>query len=254
MSRYRTGHAAELAEPTPSTVNSLARVGRAAHVSGCGVLNTRCSIETHTARSRARNAPREFWSEAKTARRKTILAEGEGFEPPAPFPVQWFSRPPPSTTRPSLRGDIAPEFARLKRIEAALPRQCNRKCNERDEAAWAVRSGPAARQRRLTAFPERRISAIIGLPTDVNLPDTEAVTDRPMFRHRDLGVFEERCRLAGPDADSRQAGVHCGIDLAFASSAVQNASGAVRVGGRLRRRGIAGVVAVDARISCSPDG
>jgi hypothetical protein len=35
------------------------------------------------------------------------LAEGEGFEPPEPFRVQWFSRPPPSTTRPSLRGDIA---------------------------------------------------------------------------------------------------------------------------------------------------
>jgi hypothetical protein len=32
------------------------------------------------------------------------LAEGEGFEPPGPFPVQRFSRPPPSTTRPSLRG------------------------------------------------------------------------------------------------------------------------------------------------------
>ena len=32
-----------------------------------------------------------------------IMAEGEGFEPPAPFRVQWFSRPPPSTTRPSLR-------------------------------------------------------------------------------------------------------------------------------------------------------
>src|SRR5437868_14287907 len=31
------------------------------------------------------------------------LAEREGFEPPEPFPVQWFSRPPPSTTRPSLR-------------------------------------------------------------------------------------------------------------------------------------------------------
>ena len=30
------------------------------------------------------------------------VAEGEGFEPPEPFPVQWFSRPPPSTTRPSL--------------------------------------------------------------------------------------------------------------------------------------------------------
>ena len=31
------------------------------------------------------------------------MAEGEGFEPPEPFRVQWFSRPPPSTTRPSLR-------------------------------------------------------------------------------------------------------------------------------------------------------
>ena len=30
------------------------------------------------------------------------LAEGEGFEPPVRLPVQWFSRPPPSTTRPSL--------------------------------------------------------------------------------------------------------------------------------------------------------
>jgi hypothetical protein len=30
------------------------------------------------------------------------LAEGEGFEPPVPFRAQWFSRPPPSTTRPSL--------------------------------------------------------------------------------------------------------------------------------------------------------
>ena len=30
------------------------------------------------------------------------VAEREGFEPPEPFPVQWFSRPPPSTTRPSL--------------------------------------------------------------------------------------------------------------------------------------------------------
>jgi hypothetical protein len=34
------------------------------------------------------------------------LAEGEGFEPPVPFRVQWFSRPPPSTTRPSLRTAI----------------------------------------------------------------------------------------------------------------------------------------------------
>ena len=35
------------------------------------------------------------------------LAEREGFEPPVPFRVQWFSRPPPSTTRPSLRLCIA---------------------------------------------------------------------------------------------------------------------------------------------------
>jgi hypothetical protein len=41
------------------------------------------------------------------------LAEGEGFEPPEPFPVQWFSRPPPSTTRPSLRVEIAKNSARL---------------------------------------------------------------------------------------------------------------------------------------------
>ena len=32
-----------------------------------------------------------------------FVAEGEGFEPPIRFPVQRFSRPPPSTTRPSLR-------------------------------------------------------------------------------------------------------------------------------------------------------
>ena len=34
--------------------------------------------------------------------RERMLAEREGFEPPVPFRVQWFSRPPPSTTRPSL--------------------------------------------------------------------------------------------------------------------------------------------------------
>ena len=38
------------------------------------------------------------------------LAEGEGFEPPVEFPPQWFSRPPPSTTRPSLRVGTGPEF------------------------------------------------------------------------------------------------------------------------------------------------
>ena len=33
-----------------------------------------------------------------------VLAEGEGFEPPVPFRVQRFSRPPVSTAHPSLRG------------------------------------------------------------------------------------------------------------------------------------------------------
>jgi hypothetical protein len=41
-----------------------------------------------------------------------MLAEGEGFEPPVELPPQWFSRPPPSTTRPSLRGEIRPDFLR----------------------------------------------------------------------------------------------------------------------------------------------
>ncbi len=40
------------------------------------------------------------------------LAEGEGFEPPIPFRVQRFSRPSPSTARPSLR---ARRFALLSR-------------------------------------------------------------------------------------------------------------------------------------------
>src|SRR6188472_3249432 len=43
----------------------------------------------------------------------TFLAEGEGFEPPEPFPVQWFSRPPPSTTRPSLHTGNAREYSEL---------------------------------------------------------------------------------------------------------------------------------------------
>ncbi len=41
------------------------------------------------------------------------MAEREGFEPPEPFPVQWFSRPPPSTTRPSLRVRTPSSLTRL---------------------------------------------------------------------------------------------------------------------------------------------
>ncbi len=35
------------------------------------------------------------------------MAEGEGFEPPVPFRVQRFSRPPVSTAHPSLRGALS---------------------------------------------------------------------------------------------------------------------------------------------------
>ena len=40
------------------------------------------------------------------------LAEGEGFEPPVPFRVQRFSRPPVSTTHTSLRY-MSPSVLRL---------------------------------------------------------------------------------------------------------------------------------------------
>jgi hypothetical protein len=62
------------------------------------------------------------------------MAEGEGFEPPEPFRVQWFSRPPPSTTRPSLRVEITPEFASLDTTDTLEPAVCHRKCSERDGA------------------------------------------------------------------------------------------------------------------------
>ena len=35
-----------------------------------------------------------------------VVAGGEGFEPPVPFQVQRFSRPPVSTAHPSLRGIV----------------------------------------------------------------------------------------------------------------------------------------------------
>src|SRR5262249_34521339 len=61
------------------------------------------------------------------------LAEGEGFEPPVPFRVQWFSRPPPSTTRPSLRGEFGPEFASRSRNLSPTGATCHRKCNAQDD-------------------------------------------------------------------------------------------------------------------------
>src|SRR5215207_1271254 len=67
------------------------------------------------------------------------LAEGEGFEPPERFPVQWFSRPPPSTTRPSLRA----HSASISQLHGHNPRraQCRRKCCHLDDARLAGRQG-----------------------------------------------------------------------------------------------------------------
>ena len=74
------------------------------------------------------------------------LAEGEGFEPPEPFPVQWFSRPPPSTTRPSLRVEISPEFSGFSRTAALVPSMCHRKCHERDDTGRHDRTIVACRR------------------------------------------------------------------------------------------------------------
>ena len=43
------------------------------------------------------------------------MAEEVGFEPTVRFPVQRFSRPPPSTTRPPLRALQSFAFSKLQR-------------------------------------------------------------------------------------------------------------------------------------------
>ena len=67
------------------------------------------------------------------------MAEGEGFEPPEPFPVQWFSRPPPSTTRPSLRVE--------NRAHCDAGRPVCHCIARRNQAKWAE-SGRSSRHRR----------------------------------------------------------------------------------------------------------
>src|SRR5262249_15900164 len=52
------------------------------------------------------------------------MAEGEGFEPPARFPVQWFSRPPPSTNPPPLRGGLAPFYSETSTASATAGLEC----------------------------------------------------------------------------------------------------------------------------------
>ena len=48
----------------------------------------------------------KVWQEKYRLLTKQEMAEGEGFEPPEPFPVQRFSRPPHSTTLPSFQSNI----------------------------------------------------------------------------------------------------------------------------------------------------
>src|SRR5271167_1725848 len=51
---------------------------------------------------------------------RDCMAEGEGFEPPVRFPVQWFSRPPVSTAHASLRrnGALVYRLSKIKHIVA----------------------------------------------------------------------------------------------------------------------------------------
>jgi hypothetical protein len=57
-----------------------------------------------------------------------FMAEGEGFEPPVPFRVQWFSRPPPSTTRPSLRIRVLARIRALREQTSRHHLPCHPKC------------------------------------------------------------------------------------------------------------------------------
>ena len=70
------------------------------------------------------------------SKRERRLAEGEGFEPPVPFRVQWFSRPPPSTTRPSLRGEVILTLYADHRL-------VGRPAGRRRSSCLPIRPGPA---------------------------------------------------------------------------------------------------------------
>ena len=48
------------------------------------------------------------------------LAEGEGFEPPVPFRVQRFSRPPVSTTHTSLRTTLLTDVCGISSLAGHL--------------------------------------------------------------------------------------------------------------------------------------
>jgi hypothetical protein len=70
---------------------------------------------------------------------RRYLARGAEFRPKIPNfrdGPNWVSRPPPSTTRPSLRGETG-QNSRFLANRARLTRQCNRKRHERDTTGRA---------------------------------------------------------------------------------------------------------------------
>src|SRR6185369_3998800 len=74
-------------------------------------VSVACGIRCRCGESRIKPEDRSL----RQDERSEVLAEREGFEPPEPFRVQWFSRPPPSTTRPSLRVQIQATISHVSR-------------------------------------------------------------------------------------------------------------------------------------------
>src|SRR5687768_9725036 len=98
-------------------------------LSGCGRSFSRQSRDAGAARVSYVATERAWLANRRSllGPRERRLAEGEGFEPPVPFPVQWFSRPPPSTTRPSLRIEPPGRQRRSLRVAAGDAPRFHRK-------------------------------------------------------------------------------------------------------------------------------
>src|SRR5437762_4405722 len=120
-------------------------------------------------RSRPVIAPRQRWNReygGKVVERNRIghffNPEREGFEPPVPFRVQWFSRPPPSTTRPSLPPSLARIASRASARRVRAPRRdggrtailFGNRCTRRD--ARAGKHGGVGIERRADVIERRR--------------------------------------------------------------------------------------------------
>jgi hypothetical protein len=126
------------------------------------------------------------------------LAEGEGFEPPVPFRVQRFSRPPPSTARPSLRDWRSVHRADSREVGTF---QCNRNggvdavARRRDDFSIRPRGslwvGVTGSRRITPPAPGSRLVLLAG--------------SRPRKRFGDgYAVLPHRCCGADPDAVLRE--------------------------------------------------